>query len=144
MKKQFVSFVIAGMLTGVLVSCNNEAENKKLQEADDQAVSTLTQSKLDQLNSSLQAECAAKVEETAKLKFDSLQAAAMASAKKPVKPTVKKPAPAPAKPEGGKEGRMGGSQGGGSTESKAERMGGSEGSSSKAAKASRMGGGQKP
>lgn len=96
MKKQFVSFVIAGMLTGALVSCNNEAENKKLQEADDQAVSTLTQSKLDQLNSSLQAECAAKVEEAAKLKFDSLQAAALASAKKPAKPAARKPAPAPA------------------------------------------------
>jgi hypothetical protein len=104
MKKQFISFALAGLITGAMVSCNNEAENKKLQEADDLAVSTLTQSKLDQLNSTLQAECTAKVEEAAKLKFDSLQAAALASVKKPAKPAAKKPAatpPAPAKPTSG-------------------------------------------
>ncbi len=62
MKRTFVKISVFAVTFGVvLASCNNEAENLKLQETDDLAVQELVDAKLASLDSAVQAEWNAKV-----------------------------------------------------------------------------------
>ena len=96
MKRTFVKITVFAVTFGmVLASCNNEAENAKLQEADDLAVQGLVDAKLASLDSSVQAEWNAKVVAAA----DSVLAEAKkkgahhAAAKPVAKPVAKKEEP---------------------------------------------------
>lgn len=100
MKKVFMILsTTATFAVGVaLTSCNNAEEVKKQVEAQDAAIQTQVDEKLNALQEQVNTECAAKVDSLANLAYTAWQEEAAKAAKGGKKPAVK-PKPKPVEPK---------------------------------------------